>query len=210
MEIDSARHVSESRKRQPSPSFDDYGDYSGRHSPAGSNKIRRRDGGWDASPRHRSPTPYGSSYRSLGSDQDRDSWSESSRSRDRGKHRGSYSPGYPERVSSPPPPPPCHIRTPQPMVAVKPAYARREGDDDEFSSNESFIRAVERLLRDDLEVWNDYFKASSGNRACDVVKRYDMVTRMFMVWVGKRPPGFSRLIEEVSSHCFFFSSSFWL
>lgn len=198
-ETDSIRHVSESRKRQPSPFSNDYGDYSGRLSPAGRNKIRRRDGGWDISPRNRSPTHYGSSYCSMRSGRDHDSWSERSCSRDCGKHRRSYSPGYLGRAS---PPPPLHVRP----MAAEPVYVPREDDnDDDFSPDEPFIRAIDCLLREDLEVWNDYFKASAGIRACDIVKQYEMVTRMIVKWVGKRPPGFSRSIEEVNSLFFSFA-----
>jgi hypothetical protein len=64
--------------------------------------------------------------------------------------------------------------------------------------NEPFIETVGRLLREDLEVSNDYFKANASNRLCDIVKQYEIVSRMFGKWAGKRPPGFCQPIEPVS------------
>ena len=64
--------------------------------------------------------------------------------------------------------------------------------------DEPFIAAVERLLREDLETSDEYFKAIASNKVCDVVKQYEIVSMMFNKWIGKRPPGFSRHIEEVS------------
>ena len=64
-------------------------------------------------------------------------------------------------------------------------------------SDEPFNGAVERLLRGDLEA-TEYYKAIAGHKVCDIVKQYEIVSRMFKKWVGKRPSGFSQPIEEVS------------
>lgn len=50
-----------------------------------------------------------------------------------------------------------------------------------------------------MEATDEYYKAAASNKVCDIVRQYEIVSRMFKKWVGKRPPGFSQHIEEVSS-----------
>jgi hypothetical protein len=69
------------------------------------------------------------------------------------------------------------------------------------ASDEPFVEAVEHLLRGDLEDRDEYYKAIAGNKVCDIVKQYEIVSKMFKKWIGKRPPGFSQPIEEVKVSC---------
>jgi hypothetical protein len=192
MDVDRNRVVPQSHKRRMSPSFDDYDDYSDRHS----DKVRRRGRGWSRSPRRRSPSLYGDRplYTSR-SDQEYRFW-KNSPSMDRRQCRRSHSPQYRSHAL---PSPPALARTPLPTVHVGPGYPRREEDGSSDSSDEPFTGAVERLLREDLEGTDEYYKAAASNKVCDIVKQYEIVSRMFKKWVGKRPPGFSQPIEEVSS-----------
>ena len=195
MNVDRNRAVLQSRKRRASPSFEDY-DHSDHHrrTPV---KVRRHDRGWSRSPRRRSPPLYGDRpfYTSRSNQEFR--FRRNSSPMDRRQCRRSRSPQY-RSHGSPSPPPPLS-RTPLPTVHVGPGYPRRE--EEELLSNlsdEPFNGAVERLLRGDLEATDEYYKAIAGNKVCDIVKQYEIVSRMFKKWVGKRPPGFSQPIEEVS------------
>jgi hypothetical protein len=192
MDVDRNRAVSESRKRRASPSFENY-DHSDHHPPTPA-KVRRHDRGWSRSPRRRSPSLYGDrpSYTSR-SDQDFGFW-RNNPPMDRRQCRRSRSPEYRKRASPSPPP---LARTPLPSVHVGPGYPRREEDDSSDETDELFTAAVERLLRGDLEATDDYYKAIAGNKVCDIVKQYEIVSKMFKKWVGKRPPRFSQPIEEV-------------
>ena len=199
MYSDLNRAAPRSRKRRASPSFDDYDDHSDHHFITRLPKVPRRDRGWDWSPRRRSPTPRGDGplYTSR-TNQEIRSWRNSS-SLDRGQHRHSRSPEYHSHGSPSPPP---LAPTPLPPVHVGPGYPRREEDGDSHDlPNEPFIGAVERFLREDLEGSDEYFKAIANNRVCDIVKQYEIVSKMFKKWVGKPPPGFPQPIEEVSFLC---------
>ena len=183
------------RKRRASPSFDEYDDRSDHHS---ASKIHRRNPRY-GSPMRRSPSFYGDrSFRASSSSQDILSW-RNGPSTGRAQRRRSRSPTYRSRLS---PSPPVLARAPLPTVHVGPGYPRRDEDAESCElPDESFIVAIERLLREDLETSNEYFKAIASNRVCDVVKQYEIVSRLFNKWIGKRPPGFSRRIEEVSFMC---------
>ena len=215
MDIDPVRSIPDTRKRANSPTLIEQDNYLARGSHTGSSKVPRHDRAWERSPRH-DPLPYGGPHRSINTALEHDPW--------RGDHPkdhppSSYGPAYPHPSPSPPlppppppiPPPPPLTRTPPPMMPTppvpayprrdepRPAYPRREEEDDLTPPDEPFIRAVDRLLREDHDGWHGYFRASASNRACDVVKQYDFILRQCNTWVGKSPPGFNQPIEEVKS-----------
>jgi len=100
------------------------------------------------------------------------------------------------------PTPPRRPRTPLPPVIVGPGQPNRDDDDDDtVAPDESFIAVIDRLLREEIEMCSDFFRASASNKACDTVKQYEIFVRMCKNWVGKRPPGFNEFIEDVSVHC---------
>jgi hypothetical protein len=184
LDVNPHRAVPQSRKRRASPSFDDYDNHSDHH-PTRSGKLIRRDREWSRSPRRRSPPLYGDvPFYTSRSNQEFAS-GKTSPSIVRRPRRRSDSPEYRSHASPSPPP---LARTPLPIVHVGPGYPHRAEDEDSSdSSDEPFTDAVECLLREDLES-NDYFKAIASNKACDIVKQYEIVSGMFKKWVGKRPP----------------------
>ncbi|KAF9529415.1 hypothetical protein CPB83DRAFT_812263 [Crepidotus variabilis] len=209
METENIRPLPSSRKRTSSPSFDDYDNYPVRrsHSQSGPSKAARRDH-WDRSPRREDTPPYSRDRHSMALGSNRDAW------------RRQSIPAQRDRESSRQPPPPSYSPYHRPMLSPLPAlqtslpspsrqhsrsinsptaYSRHEDDEDDDSlpADEPFIRAVDRLLHEDPRMCDDYFRASAGARAVDIAKQYELVTKMFKMWAGRRPPGFHQIIEEI-------------
>ncbi|KAF8161187.1 hypothetical protein B0H34DRAFT_699813 [Crassisporium funariophilum] len=175
-----------SRKRQTSPSFDDYDHYpsfksqaSKAYSSQSVSKAAKHAHAWEMSPRSNPRTT---------SDTKTDTLENSPP-----KKRRSYAKeamrqrSYSSEYSAPPE-----------ETAI---HRFQEGYDstseEEISPIETFIQAVEKLLQKDQLSWTGFFRAKAGTgKTSEVVKQFECIQRMCDTWVGKIVPGFDFPIER--------------
>ena len=160
-----------SRKRRPSPSFDDFDDYSNHHGDpyASSSKAPRLD--------YQDMSPRVKPNRLILDNAPP-------------KKRRSYAKEVIRQRSRSPGNSPLSLNYPHPASV---------SSSEEDSHEKQFIRVVDNCLQKDRVSWLGFFEAKSGdNSVYDIVKQCEFLDRICAAWVGKLVPGYDTPIEEVS------------